>query len=588
MKQWRCSLCGYVHTGDMPPEKCPVCGAPSSEFVLLDVIKRAESDSVIALPSHVESDVLVVGSGAAAFSAAITARRLGMSVVMLEKAEQIGGTTARSGGGFWIPNNRHQREAGIVDEREECIRYMARYSYSHLYNPEDEKLGLPQREYDLICAHCDQAADAVEFLEECGAFQTIMEVNWTGQPQVDYMDHLPENKGVRGRTLFSKDDEGKLAMGHNLISKCKKWAEAHGIIIHTNHEAVDILRSSDGRITGIVAVHSGQNRLFHAKKGVIFGTGGYSHNLELMLRFQRGPHFGGCAVPSNTGDFIKLAGQIGAAIGNTAGAFRAQSMIEVCLQNPEGSSNVFYIPGDSVLEVNKFGRRTMDEKRNYSDRGMTHFVWDPVRAEWTNMLQFLIFDSRTATLWQGNPPYPAQGETPFYLIIGETLDELAVEISARLLKLTPHTGGFSLAPDFTRNLKETVTCFNSYAKTGKDLEFGRGDQTYDCEWTTYPPSAEGIVWPNPATPNYTMHPLSDKGPYYAVILGAGTLDTNGGPLTDGNARVLDWNGKPIPGLYGAGNCIASPAANAYWGGGSTIGLGLTFGYLAAKHANSIN
>lgn len=197
MKQWKCSVCGYMHTEDTPPEKCPVCGALASEFILLDTTNGAASKTSAASPEYVESDVVVVGSGAAAFSAAITARQLGMRVVMLEKAQQIGGTTARSGGGFWIPDNRHQRKAGIVDEREDCIRYMARYSYPHLYNPDAERLGLPQREYELICAHRDHAAEAVEFLEGSGAFQTIMEINWTGKPQVDYMDHLPENRGVR-------------------------------------------------------------------------------------------------------------------------------------------------------------------------------------------------------------------------------------------------------------------------------------------------------------------------------------------------------------------------------------------------------
>lgn len=583
MKQWKCSVCGYIHSGDKPPERCPVCGAPAGKFILLSTASETASDAVTAPPDQIESDVVVVGSGAAAFSAAITARQLGLGVIMLEKAERIGGTTARSGGGFWTPNNRHQKTLGIADEREDCIRYMARYSYPHLYNPDAERLGLPQREYDLICAHRDHAAEAVEFLEESGAFKTIMEINWTGKPQVDYMDHLPENKGVRGRTLFTVDDEDKLAMGYNMIAKCQKWAESHGISIKTNCEAAEILRNSAGRVTGIAAEHNGKRCEFHAAKGVIFATGGYSHNKELMLRFQRGPHFGGCAVPTNTGDFIRLAGQIGAAIGNTAGAFRAQSMIEVYLQNPEGSSNVFYIPGDSVLEVNKFGRRTMDEKRNYTDRAMTHFVWDPVRAEWTNMLQFMIFDSRTATLWQGFPPYPKHGEAPPYLLIGGTLEELANELANRLATLAPHTGGFALAPDFAGNLKETVARFNEYARAGKDLEFGRGDQIYDREWTTYPPTVPDSVWPDPGSPNYTMHPLSEQGPYYAIILGAGTLDTNGGPITEGNARVLDWNGNPIPGLYGAGNCIASPTANAYWGGGSTIGPGMTFGYLAARH-----
>lgn len=532
-----------------------------------------------------ETDVLVVGSGAAAFSAAITAKKNGADVIMLEKASLIGGTTLRSGGGYWIPNNRFQREKGIADVKEDALRYMARYSFPQLYNPEDPRLGLPENEYSLIDTYYDKASEMVEFLEDCAAVHSIQEINWTGKPQVDYMDHLPENKGIRGRVLYSKNQEGKQSYGGELIRQMKSWAGSNGIMMLTNHQVKRILRSDQGEVAGLEVLVNGQEVLnFRARKAVIFGSGGYTHNPELMLHFQRGPHFGGCAAPTNTGDFIKMAGAIGAKLGNTAGAFRAEIILEQALTDPNGVHNIFYVPGDSVMEVNRYGLRVMDEKRNYNDRAMVHFVWDPQRAEWTNMLVFMIFDQRTASLWQGFPPYPVQGTPADYIVSANTWEELTAGIAARLKKLSAHTGGFDLAPAFRENLVKTVARFNEFAKNGKDNDFNRGDFNYDREWTTFPPMVPGTVWPPAGSANYTMYPLSGQGPYYAIILGAGTLDTNGGPVINHRAQVLDVDDKPIPGLYGAGNCIASPTANAYWGAGSTIGPALTFGYLAGLNA----
>ncbi len=532
-----------------------------------------------------EADVIVVGSGAAAYGAAITARSTGADVMMVEKAESHGGTTMRSGGGFWIPNNRFQRDRGIVDAKQDATRYMARYSYPHLYNPDDPHLGLPDHEYELIETYYDHASEMVDFFDRIGAVKPIQEINWTGQPQIDYQEGLPENKGIRGRVLYSQDPQGKMSYGFELVRQMNAWAKAHGIPLMLGHRVSRIIQDSLGDVVGVEATTSdGHPVSFHARRAVVFGSGGYTHNREMMLRFQRGPHFGGCAAPTNTGDFLKLATEIGAMPANTAGAWRAEIVLEQALSDPEGVHNVFFVSGDSTLEVNRLGVRVMDEKRNYTDRAMVHFVWDPNRAEWTNMLVFWIYDDRTATLWGGFPPLPPQGAKTSYVITEDTLDALAASIATRLSQLASHTGGFSLDPSFADNLTATVARYNGFAASGVDEDFHRGTFAYDREWTTSPPTIPGADWPPPESRNITMYPLSAKGPYHAIILGAGTLDTNGGPMINGRAQVLDTHDKPIPGLYGAGNCIASPTANAYWGGGSTLGPALTFGYLAGLNA----
>lgn len=147
------------------------------------------------------ADVIIVGSGAAGYSAAITARSNGLEVLMIEKASLIGGTTGRSGGGFWIPNNRLQEEEGIVDSKDDAVRYMARLSFPQLYNPDDAHLGLPDREFELLSTYYDMGSKAIDFMEEQGALNIVPQFNWIGTLQVDYMDHLFENKDIRSYFL---------------------------------------------------------------------------------------------------------------------------------------------------------------------------------------------------------------------------------------------------------------------------------------------------------------------------------------------------------------------------------------------------
>ena len=227
----------------------------------------------------------------------------------------------------------------------------------------------------------------------------------------------------------------------------------------------------------------------------------------------------------------------------------------------------------------------VNEKRNYNDRTKIHFSYDPTTEDFPNHLLFMIFDARTMDTVAGSYPIPAPGKTAPYLIEGTTLEELTGNIEERLAKIAKHVGDFSLDASFEANLEATIEQFNGYARKGEDPDFGRGAQDYDQAWAGFfGPHRADSSFPENDTPNATMYPLRDEGPYYAFILGAGMLDTNGGPLINEKAQVIGTSGEPIAGLYGAGNCVASPSREAYYGAGGTIGLALTFGYIAAMNA----
>jgi len=230
--------------------------------------------------------------------------------------------------------------------------------------------------------------------------------------------------------------------------------------------------------------------------------------------------------------------------------------------------------------------RVVNEKRNYNDRTEVHLTYDPNNAEFPNQLLFIIYDQRTAELYSGSHPLPATPTGASYVIEGATLDELARNIGARMEKIRDHIGTVQLSKDFSANLTQTCKRFNDYARKGVDPEFQRGAAEYDRAWALFfQLPHEGTRWPLKSDmPNPAMYPLQSKGPYYAMIVGAGALDTSGGPVIDARARVLNTEGKPIAGLYGAGNCIASPSREAYFGAGGTLGPAMAFGYIAAMNA----
>lgn len=526
-----------------------------------------------------EADILIVGTGAAAMSAAVAAVNEGASVIMLEKGPVHGGTSTKSEGGMWVPNNRFLRAKGKVDDRQDALRYMARCARPHLYKATAPQFGMPESEYQLMEAFYDNAAKTFEFLESVGALQTTQILLLP-----DYYEG-PENKVPLGRQIMTQKPNGDYGLGVELVRQLKAWLDAHKVPFLMKHRAQKILRNTGGEVVGLELGVAGDEVVrFKAHKAVIFATGGFAHNKDMMRNYQPAPIYGTCSVPTSEGDFIKIAQGVDAKLGNLNNAWRMQVVLEHTLDLPSVPRGIWQPPGDSMIVVNKFGNRVVNEKHNYHDRSKIHFSWDANREEYPNQFLFMIYDRRVAELFADNFPLPAANAEASYVIKADTLDGLARAIQERLDKHSDRWGAVRL-DGFSTNLAKTVAEFNGFAATGADKQFNRGEFQWDRDWLSYTSiPREGTSWKIGETPNATMHPLQSEGPYYAIILGSGVLDTNGGPVINPKAQVVDTSDVPIPGLYGAGNCIASPAGQSYWGGGCTLGLAMTYGHLAGMNA----
>lgn len=532
-----------------------------------------------------EADLVCVGSGAAASSAAVTASAAGASAIVLEKMPILGGTTAKSGGVCWIFNHFILREQGIADPKADALKYMVRYGYSRHYDPASPTLGLDERRYKVAEAFYDHGAAAVDHLREIGAVQfkqfRLFQVD---RPAPDYADHLPENKVPTGRALEPAVGSGSSAGGGSLATQLHAFLKQKNIPVMTDTKVTRILKNDEGRVIGVEAEQGGKTLRIKANKGVVFGTGGYSHNVELCNTHQ--PYvYGSCSLPGSTGDFIPLAQEAGAMMGDLSLAWRSQVVLGEALANRGVGLGAFVLPGDSMILVNKYGKRIVNEKRDYNDRTQAHFPYDPAHEEYPNHLMFMLFDERSIDAFGGAFPFPVKKSEQPHLLEGASWDELFGKIAAQIKGWEGRTGGVRLAPDFAANAKATIAKFNDYAKAGVDPEFDRGKYLYDREWhLLFSARREGTRFPPNPYPNTVMHPFAETGPYYCIVLAPGTLDTAGGPQINEHAQVVSARGEPIPGLYAAGNCVASPTGQAYLGAGGTIGPAVTFGYIAANHA----
>lgn len=554
------------------------------------------------MEKNIDCDVLVVGSGASGMATAITAKLLGLNVVVIEKSKNYGGTTARSGGWLWVPCSQLGKNYGHADSPEAVKTYL-KHEGGDAYNEE---------RVDSFVNHC---YDAVEFFTKKTAVQFDMPLT--------FPDYHAEAPGAMqgGRSMVTRPFDARelgdrlallepplpeltvfgmmIGSGADLrhfmkatrslesaiytvkrfsthFAECMKYGR--GMLLTNGNAlagrlaktALDLkmpvivgtsakeLILTNGKVTGVIAQSGDHEITINASKAVVLAAGGFPHNVELRKRLYghtaTGLEHWSPTTETNTGDSIMMTEKVNVAVDTHLPHNAAWAPVSL-VKRKDGTTGVMphFIdrakPG--VIAVNKNGKRFVNEANSYHDfvQGMINGAnIDGEISSW------LICDRKTLRMYGlgSVPPQP--------LPIGKHLKSGYLKKGNTIAELAKNCG---INP---KGLEETISKFNPLAKTGQDPEFGKGSKAYNRY------QGDPLHMPNPC-----LKPI-EQGPFYAVQLRPGDIGTYAGLPVDRHSRVLDKQGKVVDGLYSVGNDATSIMGGNYPGAGITLGPALVFGY----------